>query len=127
MLYRDLMLNSSETHADWLCGRMMKELDQIDPAFPANDGVVGFTQQPALQTEISNGIWHGPLGFEAGENDPGLEKHLMLSYWGYGDSDIDAFASVERIFRNIWDACRIISDMVDEAKRAPEDGSPTSK
>jgi hypothetical protein len=112
VLYRDLRVNCSSEHADWLCGRTMQELRMIDPDFSANEGVVAFTQQPVLHTEISNGVWHGAASFEAGENDPGFGKHLMLSYWAYGDTPQAAFDSAHRITQNIWSAFRIVSDAI---------------
>lgn len=109
ILFRHLEFNSSLQNSDWLCGMMMAELRNVDDGFPATHGVVGFTKQPALQTAISNGIWHGERRFEPGEKDPGFGYHLMLSFWGYGDTEEEAFKNLERVFRNIWTAAERIS------------------
>ena len=112
VLFRHLPFNSSPQHADWLCGKMMHELTTEDSNLLASQGVVAATKQPALQTAISEGVWHGEDQFEVPPNDPGFGHHLMLTFWAYGDSETEAFENLERVFLNIWSASRqIVTDM----------------
>ena len=116
IMFRDLRINTSPEHSDWLCGRMMQELAETDNNWPGSKGVVGFSIQPAIQTEISNGFWHENGEFESGINDPGLGRHLMLSFWAYGNTTEEAFENLDRVFRNIWSATKQITDLIDEGK-----------
>ncbi len=114
ILYRNLQLNSSPKHADWLCSSTMHLLSGIDPAFTQKEGVVGFTKTICLQTAISRGTWN-EQGFEAATNDPGFGHHCMLSFWAYGNSEEVAFRNLERLFRNLWSALEQLSNTLRQA------------
>lgn len=109
LIYRDLALNCSAQHSDWLCGKLMQILHNTDPNFISREGVVGFTLNPELYLAISkaNPILHGFYDFAA--DDPGLGKQLMLSFWAYGNSEAELYQNLERVFGNIWTACRNLS------------------
>ncbi len=110
VLFRNLHLNSSPTHADWLISALMHFLATEHPDIAVHEGVVGVTQNPALQVAISNGHFHADSRFEARENDPGLGKHAMLSFWAYGDTEAHAFENLDRVFRCIWTVTTKISE-----------------
>jgi len=118
ILYRNLHLNSLKEQSNWLCGKLMQILAATDPALTAAEGVVGFTKNPSLQKAISNGRSIGTAFQATGPNDPGFGEHLMLSFWAYGDNDAAVFGSLQRVFTNVWTACRQISAEI-EAALAP--------
>ncbi len=109
ILYRNLTLNSSLEHSDWLCGALMTSLRHTDLTLPASEAVVGFTLNAAIQTEVSTGHWVSDSLFDAPGDDPGLGRHLMLSFWAYGNTVEEAFGNLDRLFTNLWAACRMVS------------------
>jgi hypothetical protein len=123
IMYRNIRLNCSYDHQQWLCGKLMQVLKEVDPEFAASQAVVGFSLNPVLHTAISNGRWIGN-NFEGGDNDPGLGEHVMLSFWAYGDDESIVLTNLRRVFDNIWAACRSISDEVAAATRDAADPSP---
>lgn len=105
LMYREERLNCSSEHSEWLCGKLMSILNEIDPALTANEAVIGFTLNPVLHTAISNGDWRPDGSFECDENDPAHGLHTMLSFWGYGDDETHAFENLGRLFENIEQSC----------------------
>ena len=101
ILYRNLLLNSSEEHSDWICPRLMKILAEINPEFTARQGVVAFTLNPALQLALSKAKPLPNGFFDVAANDPGFGKHLMLSFWGYGNDEDEVFQNLNCVFMNI--------------------------
>jgi len=55
LFYRNLALNCSPKHSDWLCGKLMQILHHTDKDFTKKEGVVGFTLNPVLHLAISKG------------------------------------------------------------------------
>lgn len=117
LMFRHLPANCDSQNADWLCGRMMAELSQIDVGLPASDAVVGFSQNASLYTAISQGFFLPDGRFDSAHDDPGMGTHPMLSVWAYGDDEDAAFDMLERVYRNIWQACRHVSTAIDEGLR----------
>lgn len=117
VLYRDLNLNSSNEHAEWLCQRLMEVLRTQDPEFTSHQGVVGFTLNHAIQLAISqaNELPGGMIDIAA--DDPGIGRHLMLSYWAYGNDEDQTFQNLERVFDNIWEATRITSGEIGDSMK----------
>jgi hypothetical protein len=115
VFYRNLSLNSSSQHSDWLCGKLMQLLDGTDPEFTGQQGVVGFTLNSALQLSL----WHGirlPDGtLDTRVDDPGFGRHLMLSFWAYGNDEAEVFQNLDRLFKNIWEATKKLSNEIDAA------------
>lgn len=105
LMYRDQTLNCSKKHAEWLCGKLMSLLNQNEPDLTEREAVIGFTLNPVLHTEISNGIWMPDGQFECDEDDPGNGVHTMLSFWSYGNDDNHAFENLDRVFKNLKVAC----------------------
>jgi hypothetical protein len=112
VLFRDLRLNSSRKQAEWLCRKLMYSLHETGSDLSEQQGVVGFTLNPALQIPISTGRWLSDRSFEAGDNDPGFGYHLMLTFWGYGGDEEQSFHNLSRVFMSIWSACRPVSDEI---------------
>jgi len=109
VLFRDLRLNSSQKYSEWLCRSLMRTLHLTGSDLTEEEGVVGFTLNPSLQIPISTGTWRDDGTFETDPNDPGFGHHLMLSFWGYGSSEEQSFHNLNRVFDNIWSACRSTS------------------
>lgn len=105
LMYREEKLNCSKVHAEWLCGKLMSLMDEIDPDLTANEAVIGFTLNPVLHTSISKGNWRQDGQFECDENDPGHGAHTMLSFWGYGNDGTHAFENLGRLFSNVAQGC----------------------
>jgi hypothetical protein len=115
IMFRDLQLNCSALHTDWLCKQLMDHLSAIDPDMSAAEGVVGFTLNPALHLDLAKGIWHPSGEFEAAPDSPGFGRQLMLTFYVYGNDENHVFDNLDRVFRNIWSACRSLSQEVHEA------------
>lgn len=118
IMFRNLKLNCSEAHTDWLCRRLMRQLSETDQGMSAAEGVVGFTLNPVLHLDLSTGSWRGPGEYEAADDDPGHGRHLMLSFFAYGNDEALAFNNLDRVFGNIWSACRPLSQEVQDALTA---------
>jgi len=109
VLFRDLRLNSSRKCSGWLCENLMRVLNQTGAELSEQQGVVGFTLNPSLQISISKGSWRNDGSFETDADDPGFGHHLMLSFWAYGNNEDESFHNLNRVFENIWIACRSVS------------------
>lgn len=120
VMFRDVRINCSKPHYEWLCGKLMQELGLIDPELSATDGVVAFSLNPALHIEFSNGFWLPSGEFDASEDDKGMGKHTMLTFWAYGDTEAELFKNLDRVFQNIWTASKLINKSIDEAARGSE-------
>jgi hypothetical protein len=123
ILYRDLRLNTSKPHSDWLCGKLMQLLDGIDVLFRHDEGVVGFTLTPTVQTAISKGSWRPDGSFDCGADDPGFGHHLMLSFFSYGNDEAETFGNLERVFLNILEASKLLSADIADGKRLLSEAS----
>jgi hypothetical protein len=121
LMFRDLKLNTSQEHIEWLMARLMELLSMIDVDMPSSEGVVGFTLIPALHTSISNGIWHPDGNFESGDNDPGFGNHLMLTFWAYGDTESQIFYNLNRVYLNIWKSVENICQEITNANVSNSD------
>ncbi len=115
IIFRDLRLNCSMPHTDWLCRRLMNHLDTVDPDMSAAEGVVGFTLNPVLHLDLAKGFWRPTGEYEAADDSPGYGRHLMLSFFAYGNDEALAFNNLDRVFRNLWSACRLLSDDMQHA------------
>jgi hypothetical protein len=87
----------------------MQILEAIDVEFSSSEGVAGFTLTRTLQLALSKGFWRPDGSFDCAADDPGFGRHLMISFWAYGDTASEAFANLNRLFHNLWNACRLLS------------------
>lgn len=115
LMYRESQINCSFEHTDWLCGRLMAVLDETDLALPPSRAVVGFTHNKVLHLALSNGEWRPDGQFECDEDDPGYGRHLMLSFWAYGDTEGEVFSTLGRVFGNIGVACQSVSNEINDS------------
>lgn len=109
LFYRNLALNCSPKHSDWLCGKLMQMLHHTDKDFTKKEGVVGFTLNPVLHLAISKAIPLPDGRYSIATDDPGFGKHLMLSFWAYGADEAQVFQNLERLFGNVWTASKCLS------------------
>jgi hypothetical protein len=100
ILYRDLKLNTIHECVQWLTSASRHYLLQTDPDFIF--GVVGTTIMQA--TFITLPPTHKQSGQE-----------LQLSFWAWGDSEIESLSNLGRIFRNMSLALRNVSDEIQES------------
>jgi hypothetical protein len=121
VLYRDLRLNCIPRQVMWLHGNLGHSLMTLDPSFAAEHGVVGMSCAKILHTTLSNGRWTADGQFESGDNDPGFGQHVILSFWAYGNTEAEVYANLERVFRNIRQACAAISTQINSAMDAMRD------
>ena len=131
ILFRNLSDNASADNARWLCHQFMQKLEAIDPDFPSTSAVLGFTLNPAIQVALSKGSWLADgKSFDAGPDDPGHALHLAATFWVFGDTEADAFQNLDRLFKNLWQASRAISEEIRvayvAAKAEATNPSPTS-
>ncbi|MDF2435293.1 MAG: hypothetical protein JWP44_4924 [Mucilaginibacter sp.] len=122
ILFRTLPLNCSSAHTDWLAGKLLDVLRQIDPTMTATDGVVALTLTEILHTGLSNGIWLDGQ-FDCPDDDPGFGKHLMLSFFAYGDDEDQAYDNLSRVFRNIGHACGSLSEEIAASLKSNEESA----
>jgi hypothetical protein len=118
LMYRDLRVNCSEKHTDWFCGKLMQILRQTDPEMTGAQGVCGFTLNPVLHVEISKGHWAKSGEFDYAEDDPGLGRHLMISFAAYGEAESETYGNLERLFKNLHAACGTLSGEIDQGLRS---------
>ena len=124
VLHRDLRLNSSDDHTDWLLARLQHGLSALDPGFSASEGGIGLALNPVLQAAISNGLWleDGTFSIAADGRDPGLGRHLMVSFRAYGDTDTETFKNLDRLMTNLWSACGAVCGENVEAQNSKGSG-----
>lgn len=116
LMYRDERLNCSKEHYEWLCGRLMAVLNDIDSELAANEAVLGFTLNPVLHLSLSTtGQWLSDGSFECDDEDPAYGKHTMITFWSYGESAADAFENLARTFSNLQQACEMLDTEINAA------------
>jgi hypothetical protein len=113
LMFRDPKVNSSLSQTDWLRGRLMGDLKGTDIDMLGSEGVVAFTLNLVIQIGISSGAWREDGRFFSPLSDPGRGRHLMLTFWAYGDDELHAFQNLDRVFQNIWSACKSVSLEID--------------
>ena len=116
LLFRDLQLNCSNEHSNWLCQRLLTVIDNIDSELTEKAGVIGFSLCPILHVELSNGSWDTKGKYHVDGDDPGYGFHLMLSFWAYGDDEAMVNTNLYRIFENIGSACQMLNEEIIESQ-----------
>jgi hypothetical protein len=98
ILYRDLALNASPEQIHWLTNAAAHALRRTDPAFEW--GAIGATIMPVRFTTLP-----GPPELQAGQQ-------LMLSFWAWGDDELELMTNLDRTFRNVMVVLRGLSDEI---------------
>lgn len=98
ILYRDLALNTSPEQIHWLTNAAAHALGQTDPAFEW--GAIG-----ATITSVRFITLPGPPELQRGQQ-------LMLSFWAWGEDELEVMTNLDRTFRNVTVALRRLSDEI---------------
>lgn len=93
ILYRDIILNVSKEHVRWLNDAIQFYLRRIDQEF--RWGVIGTTIVPVRYINL-------PV-------DEQIGKQIMLSFWAWGDDEIETFQNLKRTFLNLRNALQYVS------------------
>jgi len=114
VMFRDLTLNCDDDRTHWLCDRLMRELDAIDPEVTEADGFVAFTFNFALHVALAASAQDDGSRM-CSLRAPGLGRHVMLTFVAYGDDEAQTFDRLDWVFRCIDSACRRVSDQIQSA------------
>ncbi|MCF8203517.1 MAG: hypothetical protein K9J82_00455 [Methylotenera sp.] len=117
LMFRHLPGNCHAESFDWLLTRLGTALNFMDTELVMSEAVIGFSKSRTLFTEISNGTVRADGQFESDRDDPGHGNQVTLWFWAFGDTEAAVFANLDRIFSNIWAACRITSDAITQGNR----------
>ncbi|MCX5727310.1 MAG: hypothetical protein NTZ28_00430, partial [Nitrospirae bacterium] len=98
ILYRDLALNTSPEQIHWLTNAAAHALRRTDPGFEW--GAIGATIMPVRFTTLP-----GPPELQRGQQ-------LMLSFWAWGENELEVMTNLDRTFRNVTVALRKLSDEI---------------
>ena len=110
LMFRHQPANCHAASFDWLLNRLAGELQHLDADLGSTEAVIGFSTAAAIFTEISKTGVRLPDGlFEADDDDPAHGKQVMLWFWCWADDQAAVYANLDRVFRNIWQACRSTS------------------
>ena len=96
ILYRDLALNTSPEQIHWLTNAAAHALKGIDPAFEW--GAIGATIMSVRFATLP-----GPLELQRGQQ-------LMLSFWAWGENELEVMTNLDRTFLNMTVALRKLAD-----------------
>ncbi len=98
VLYRDLRLNTSADHMEWLKKATHFHLNRFDPTFEL--GAVGL-----FLTNTSYSQLGGQLGTE-----------LVILFFAFGDNEQEVMENLDRLFRNLYTALKCVSQELLEAQ-----------
>ncbi len=101
VLYRNLILNTSRNNIEVLREGIHYHLAQIDPGFEW--GVIGTTIM--LSDYVTLRV--------AKTKQSGFQ--LMLTFWAWGDTELETMSNLRRLFQNLGEALRLNSDEIAEA------------
>jgi hypothetical protein len=92
VLFRDLARNTAEGEIEALKDQLHLALVKVDPNF--RSGVVGTTIVPVRYLALP----------EATDEQLGVQ--LMISFWAWGDSEVENMQNLSRLLRNLTQALR---------------------
>jgi len=108
ILYRELALNTSPERIQWLTQAAAHAFRRTDPAFEW--GAIGATIMPVTFRTLP-----GPPELQVGQQ-------LMLSFWAWGESELEVMTHLDRTFQNLESSLRGISDEIRLYSRAASRG-----
>jgi hypothetical protein len=92
VLFRDLARNTAEGEIEALKNELHLALSKVDPNF--RSGVVGTTIVPVRYLALP----------EASDEQLGVQ--LMISFWAWGDSEVENMQNLSRLLRNLTQVLR---------------------
>jgi hypothetical protein len=92
VLFRDLARNTAAGEIEALKNELHLALSKVDPNF--RSGVVGTTIVPVRYLALP----------EASDEQLGVQ--LMISFWAWGDSEVENMQNLSRLLRNLTQALR---------------------
>jgi hypothetical protein len=95
LLFRNLAHNTDESRIARLKLDLHRLLDDSDRSF--RWGMIGTSVVPVHYRELS------------GRPEQQLGAQLLLSFWAWGDSEADTMLNLERLFKNLSKALRLVS------------------
>lgn len=101
IFYRNLRYNLKTDACLWLNGAYEHTFYQIDTNFRAKEGVIGLSDQKSYYTNLP---YKNPNDILGGQ--------LMISFWAYGNTEQETFGNLDRLFRNLWEVSKSISDHI---------------
>ncbi len=120
LMCRDLSVNCDDRF-NLVYNTLGKSLSLIDQEFPQNQGVVGFSASRALFADLIGSPRCEDGITESRDGDPGRGYQLMLHFKAFGKGSGEAFANLDRLFRNIEQACRLTSQKLSEDWRRSQE------
>jgi hypothetical protein len=95
ILYRDLAWNTTPARIHWLTNAAAHAFRRTDPAFEW--GAIGATILPVRFTTLP-----GPPELQLGQQ-------VMLSFWAWGDNELEVMTNLDRTFHNVTSVLRGVS------------------
>jgi hypothetical protein len=99
VIFRDYVLNVHEPAISWFGRTMETRLRTKDTGFVL--GAVGYSRQPTLFLKLAD------------QNEPAEGYSVVLRFWAWGIGIEDSFRNLDRVFRNLEDGLRYVSNGVD--------------
>lgn len=123
LLFRRLHANCDAQLPDQLLARLTDHVRRSGIRLTSADAVIGFSFATAIHTEISKGVWIGE-DFGWDEGDPGIGRHIILTFFVYGDDEASLFEHLDRTFKGVWHACRAVNLELEAASRRNQPQHP---
>lgn len=98
---RDYMLNLQKQNADFMMNHLGNQLQTRDVDFVP--GCIGFAYCPTLFNSLPEPYDKAPSGV------------LTVYFWAWGDTDDEAFANLDRVFKNLTTAFKATNDILRSA------------
>jgi hypothetical protein len=95
VLFRKLKRNTVQGEIEWLTNQLHLHLANLDPDF--GWGVVGTTVVPVRYLALAE------------SNGQQLGSQLMISFWGWGNSEAETMLNLGRLMKNLSQALRHMS------------------
>lgn len=116
VLFRNLQANCDPNFSSQLLTSLNEQVGRSGVRLTENEAVIGFSFARAIHTAISNGTWKGE-DFAFDQDDPGIGRHIILSFFVYGDDEESVFENLDRAFKGLWHACRAVNLQIEDAIR----------
>jgi hypothetical protein len=115
LMYRHLPANCDDRFNS-LYNSLGKELSSIDREFTQNQGTVCLAGSRALFNDLFPAHYPKKGKIISRFGDPGRGYQVLLLFKAFGDDANEAFANLDRVFKNIEMACRRTSEKLQAAQ-----------